>query len=123
MSLPLHARARQVVSRIGWLASMVVALILLAFPMQRTHQFTDHFRTSEARRSVERHTFLAQPELDPAERVAYCACLPALPVPIETSGDIKPHTSIEFAPDVPLRRILFHLKLGPSRGSGPDPLL
>jgi hypothetical protein len=123
MSLPLHARARQVVSRIGCLASVVVALVLLAFPMQRTHQFTDHFRTSEARRSVERHTFLGQPELDPAERVTYCAALPVLPVPIETNGDVRPRTGIEFAPPVPLQRLLSRLKLGPSRGSGPDPLL
>jgi hypothetical protein len=123
MSPSLHPRARQVVSRIGWLPSLVVVLTLLAFPMQRTHQFTDHFRTSEARRSVERHTFLGQPELDPAERVAYCAGLPTLPVRIEIIGDVKPRTGIEFAPPVPLQRLLSRLKLGPSRGSGPDPLL
>lgn len=123
MNVPLHVSPRKAAELMGLTASLISVLMLLAFPVQRTHRFTDHFRTSEVRRSIERHTFVAQPEADPAERVAHCAVLPAFPVPVPTDGKVRPLAGFEYAPRVSLTRFLLRLKLGPSRASAQDPLL
>jgi hypothetical protein len=123
MKVSLHFGTRKAISLMGGVVSLIGALMMFALPMQRAHQFTDHFRTREVRRTIERHTFLAQPEADPAERVAHIAILPALPVPVETCSNVKPLAAFEITPHVPLTRLLLRLKLGPSRASAQDPLL
>ncbi len=123
MNLPPHVGMREPRSSIDLATALLGLLMLLAFPMRPVHQFTDHFRASEIRRSVERHTFLAQPEADPAERVARGAILPALTVPVATFSAVKPLAVFEFTSQVPLTRLLLRLKLGPSRASAQDPLV
>jgi hypothetical protein len=123
MNGPVHLGAREIRPLINVVAVLLGLLMLLAFPMRQVHQFTDHFRASEMRRSVERHTFLAQPEADPAERVAHCALVPALPVPVENQSNVKPVPAFEFTSPVPLTRLLSRLKLGRSRAGSQDPLI
>jgi hypothetical protein len=104
-------------------ACIVSVLMLLAFPVQRVHQYTNHFRAPQIRRSIVRHTPIAHPEAGTAERIANQAVLPALPVYIDTGDEVAPAANIEFVPQVPISHLLSRLKLGSSRSGGQDPLL
>ena len=108
---------------LNWGACMVSVLMLLAFPMQRVHQYTSHLRSPEVRRSIERHTPVAHSEAGTAERIAHQAVLPALLVHIDTGDVVEPAASTEFASQVPFSRLFLRLKLGSSRSGGQDPLL
>ena len=96
--------------------------MLLAFPIRSAHQFSDHFRTPEVRRSIERHTPIAHPDSRSAERTPHQALLPALLIPTDDLGAIKPAAHFDLA-EIPISRLLLRLKLGSSRSSSQDPLL
>jgi hypothetical protein len=102
---------------------MVSVLTLLTFPMQSAHQFTDHLRTPEVRRSIERHTPVAQPESQATERIPHQALLPNLVIPVDDRKASTRVANIEFSSQLPFSWLLSRLKLGPSRSGGPDPLL
>lgn len=102
-------------------ACVVGALMLLTFPIQSAHQYTNHFRTPQVRRTIERGVFIAHPDTTPTKRIAQQAVFPALLVSLN-AGDAKPVTIIYFSP-VPISRLLMHLKLGFSRSGSEDPLL
>jgi hypothetical protein len=123
MSTRFHFVPRRIAGLLNVAACVVSVLMLLAFPMQRGHQFAAHFRSPEVRRSIERHTPIAHPEAGTAERIAHQAVLPALLVYVDTGDVVEPAANIEFASQVPLARLLLRLKLGPSRSGGQDPLL
>jgi hypothetical protein len=123
MSTSFHSSALKAAGLLNLAACIVSVLMLLVFPMQRVHQYTNHFRAPEIRRSTLRHTPIAQRESGPAERIAHQAVLPALLVYVDTGDVVEPAANIEFASQVPLSRLLLRLKLGPSRSGGQDPLL
>ena len=104
-------------------ACIVSVLMLLAFPVQSGHQYGSHLRTPEVRASIERHTFVAYPEAENADRIANQAVMLAVVTPIETSDAITLVASPDLFPQVPIARLLARLKLGPSRSGGQDPLL
>ena len=104
-------------------ACVVSVLMLLAFPIRQADQFTNHFRTPEVRRSIERHTPIAQPESGPAERIAHQAVMPSVVMPVETGNVVDPVAKVDLSFQVPLSRLLLRLKLGSSRSGGQDPLL
>lgn len=96
--------------------------MLLSFPANKVHRFEDHFRAPEVRRSIERHTSFAQPELTGAEQVAHADVVPTVLIPVITQDFSKPLASFQVVSATPLTRFLLRLKLGPSHSGGSDPL-
>lgn len=123
MSTRFHFVTPRAASLFNLAVCIVSVLMLLTFPMQRVHQYTNHFRTPQVRRLIERHTSVAQPEAGTTERIAYQAVLPTLAETIETGDVVAPVVDIECSPQVPLSRLLLRLKQGFSRSSSQDPLL
>jgi hypothetical protein len=123
MSIRFHSTTLKATTLLKLAACVVSVLMLLVFPIRKAHQFTIHFRSPEVRRSIERHTPIAQPESEPAERIAHHAVLPTLLVPIDTGDAVKPVADFERSPQVSLSRLLLRLKLGSSRSGSQDPLL
>ena len=122
MNLSIHDASRGI-SMPGWLASLICAVMLLALPVQRAHQFTAHFRTDEIPRSVKRHLFLAQPQPGPAERLARSTVTSVFPVVLETSSNVKPIAAFRLDSHVSFTRFLFRRKIRPSRASSQDPFV
>jgi hypothetical protein len=123
MSTRLHSVRFKAASLLHAAACVVSVLMLLAFPMQRGHQYTSHLRTPEVRRSIERHTPIAHPEAGTAERIAYQAVMPAVLEPVQTRDALKPVANFDLFPQIPISHLLARLKLGSSRSGGQDPLL
>lgn len=123
MSMCLHSTARKVARLLNLAACVVSILMLLAFPIRSAHQFSDHFRTPEVRRSIERHTPIAHPDSGASERIPHQTVLPALMVPLDYGEAIKPALTWELASQIPSSRLLLRLKLGSSRSGSQDPLL
>lgn len=123
MSTRVHSTTFEVAGLLNLACCVVSVLMLLAFPMRSAHKYTDHFRTPEVRRSIERNTFVAQPESGPTERIAHQAVLPALLVPIDSGDTIEPVAGFELPFETPLSRLLLRLKLGSARSDSQDPLL
>jgi hypothetical protein len=98
-------------------------LMLLTFPVQRVHQFADHYRTPEIRRSVARHSFLDETKSDASERISAHYLEPGSLVLVDFENDVKPFKESARVPRVPLARLLLRLKLGSSLSGTSDPLL
>jgi hypothetical protein len=122
MSIRSHFIQRKAASLLSLAACVVSILMLLAFPIRSAHQFSDHFRTPEVRRSIERHTPIAHPDSRSAERTPHQALLPALLIPTDDLDALKPAAHFDFA-EIPISRLLLRLKLGSSRSGSQDPLL
>jgi len=123
MSNRFHSFALKAAGFLNLAACVVSVLMLLTFPMQRVHQYANHLRTPEVRRSIERHTFIAQHEAGPSERIANQAVMPAILESVEMGDAVKPVVDCELSPQVPISHLLARLKLGSSRSGGEDPLL
>jgi hypothetical protein len=123
MTMRHHATASKAARLFNIVACMVSVLTLLTFPLQSAHQFTDHFRIPEVRRSIERHTPIAQPESETAERIPRQAMLLTRIVPMDAGKVITPISDVEPSSELPLSRLLSRLKLGAPSSSAPDPLL
>lgn len=102
---------------------MVGVLMLLAFPMRRVHLCTSHVRAPQVRRSIERHTFIAQHESGPSERISDQAVMPAILDSVATGEAVKPVIDFDFSAQVPIAHLLARLKLGSARSGSQDPLL
>jgi hypothetical protein len=123
MSIRFHFATHRAAKLLNLAACIVSMLMLLAFPMQRVHQYTIHLRAPEIRRSIERHTFVAHPEAGIAERIAYQAVMPAVLEPVAAGDAPKPVVHSDLLPQIPIPHLLARLKLGSSRSGGQDPLL
>ena len=104
-------------------AGLVVVVMLLLFPVTRAHDFGTHFRNPEVRRSIARHTFVAQSHDNIPERIAHTNLRPVVFTPIVTDRQIAPLENFDAIPHVTLARILKRLKLNPAGSGGTDPLL
>ena len=123
MGIRFSFRALQGARLLNLAACLLSVMMLLAFPLQSGFRLTDHFRTPEVRGSIVRHTFIAQHESGPSERIANQAVLPALLTPSNTGNIVEPVANVERSVQVPPSRLLLRLKLGPSCSGGQDPLL
>ena len=103
--------------------SVVGIVMLLSFPANASHNFGEHFRTNEVRRSIVRHAFVAGPEADGAQTIAHIDAQPTIPMPVIIHSDPKPLDSFELSSEFSFVRLIQRFKLGPSRSGGPDPLL
>jgi len=107
----------------GWVLSLLVVLVLLVFPVRPTQHFTDRVRTPDVRGSIERHTFAAQPEGDPAGRIEDAAVVSTLLMPVNDEATVEPRPDFEPVSPVSLVRLLLRFKLGSARAGDQDPLL
>jgi hypothetical protein len=123
MSAGFHLVRFRAKSLLHLAACVASVLMLLAFPMQRVHHHSSHFRAPQIRRSIERHTFIAHPEAGTAERIAYQAVLPTVFEPVVTADALRPVVHFDLLPRVPISRLLARLKHGSTRSGGQDPLL
>jgi len=125
MSIRFHFITRRIAGLLSLAGCVVSVAMLLVFPMQSAHQYANHFRTPQVRRSIERHTFIAHPDGDaaPAQRIANQAVFPALLVPLDAGNAVKPIANFELSSQVPISRLLLRLKLGSPRSGSQDPLL
>ena len=103
--------------------SVVGIVMLLSFPANGSHHFAAHFRSNEVRRSIVRHAIVGEPEADAARTIARIDIKPAIPMPVIVATAVEPLSDHEVSAEVSLIRLLQRFKLGPSRSSGPDPLL
>ncbi len=101
---------------------VVGVAMLVSFPANNVRRFDDHFRAPEVRRSIERHTFFAQPELTGAEQIAHAEVAPTVLIPVTRPDFSKPLANFRIVSEIPLTRLLLRLKLGPARSGGSDPL-
>jgi hypothetical protein len=102
---------------------LVGLLMLISFPSQRSHQFTDHFRNATVRRAIACHTSIAQPEAERADSVTNVANLPTLLMPIDPGIKVGREASVPLVSQVPSKRLLLRLRLKVARADGQDPLL
>lgn len=98
--------------------------MLLTFPAIKPHNFSDHFRTPEVRRSIVRHTQVAQVEDATATSVVGIGIEPdPLPLVLIVETTFTPNNKVESAPPTLATRLFLRLKLGSSAAGGEDPLL
>ena len=97
-------------------------LMLLSLPIRSAHQYQDHFRSPQVRRTIERQTFLAHTNLGPADRITHSAAQPMLFASVEDGEAFEPAGNREFSPPILIPRSLLRPKLG-SRSKNQDPLL
>ena len=84
--------------------------------------FGHSFRTVEFRHSIVRHTFIANPREDGADKAKQIHTARIIPVGIAMPVNVSSTRLIEPAVSVPTILILHRFKLGPSRSGGSDPL-
>ena len=103
---------------------LVGMLTLVTFVTLQGHQFTDHFRAPEVRRSTERHTVLIESRNDASDKITVAQRLSRVPV-VDAKSVTRPLGQFDssFVPTLPITRLLVRLKLGPSRSGGQDPLI
>jgi hypothetical protein len=98
--------------------------MLLTFPLIKAHTFNDHFRTPEIRRSILRHTQVAETENATAQSVERIRIQPfELPLLLESETKFATVTNVEFIPPSSPTRLFLRLKLGASPAGGEDPLI
>ncbi len=114
---------RSLAAFLHFTAGVIVIAMLFAFPATRNHDFATHFRTPEARRSMQRHIVTAHTRDGASERVAQSKIQPAIFVAIDAETTIAPIEDIDSFSRAPLSWLLHRLKLSPAGSGGQDPLL
>jgi hypothetical protein len=104
-------------------ACLLGLLMLLSFPSQRSHEFTDHLRNATVRRSIACHTSVALPEAGPVDSAIGIAKLPVLLMPIDPARQILHKARIDSVPQVPSMRLLLRSRLRLASADGQDALL
>src|SRR5277367_4786894 len=111
------------ISTVARLVSTALALaMLISLPAESAHTFPIHLRAPVVRRSARRHICVAEPEASAAEQLPACPSLPLPLVPIDHSALIDLPLESTSNTEIPLTRLLRHLKVRIARSSSPDPL-
>jgi hypothetical protein len=103
-------------------ACVLGVAMLLLFPANAGQHFGHSFRHVEFRHSIVRHTFIANPGEDGADKAKQIHTARTILVGIAMPVNLKQHTPVEPAVSVPTILVLHRFKLGPTRSSGSDPL-
>jgi hypothetical protein len=123
MRIGINSKAFKHADLFRFVACAFSVLMLLTLPIRSGHQYTNHFRTPEVRRTVERHTYVAHTNAGPAESVPHQNVLAPLLATVDDGDVIKPVVDSEISTQIPISRLLLRLKLGWSRSGNQDPLL
>jgi hypothetical protein len=106
------------------LACLTSVAMLLTFPLIKSHSFNDHIRTPEIRRSIVRHTQVAETENATAQSVERIGIQPIeLPLLLKSETKFATATNVEFVPTSSPTHLFLRLKLGASPAGGEDPLI
>jgi hypothetical protein len=98
--------------------------MLMTFPAIKSHTFNDHFRTPEIRRSIVRHTQVAEAENATTESVERIGIQPSpLPFLLNLETKFATPTDFELVPQATPTRLFLRLKLRASPAGGEDPLI
>jgi hypothetical protein len=100
----------------------VGVLMLVAFPLQRAHSSSSHFRTHEIRRSIVKHALLAPTPKSYTVQEAYRRPVSFARL-LERCDESEPAITRFTIPTIPVRLFLTRLKLAPSNNGRQDPLL
>jgi len=101
---------------------LVGIVMLLAFPVPLSHQFSPHYRSPQVRRAIERHTFVAQPEGTAAGRISRAKIRPVIAAPALEVQVLRPQAvEVYFVSWESQPRLLIRRKAGPSRTGDTDP--
>lgn len=119
----LKSGRRAIAASLRAVACVVGIAMLLSFPAVSAHLYGQHFRTSEIRQNIVRHTFVAGPESGGVEEFAHIDAQPAISTPVTIENVAKRSFLLATASEVPTFCFLQRFRLGPSRSGGPDPLL
>jgi hypothetical protein len=119
----LKSASRSIAVSLRVAACIVSVAMLLSFPVSKAHSFGQHFGTTQIRRNIVRHTFVAGPETGGVERMTHIDALASIPTPLIVENVAKCLLPLATVLQVPPLRIFRHFKLGPSRSSVSDPLL
>jgi hypothetical protein len=123
MRIGFNSKALKPADLLRFVAFAFSVLMLLTLPIRSAHRYTNHFRTPEVRRTVERHTYVVHGNAGSAECVSHQDVLVPVRVSVDDGDAIKPAIDSEIAPQIPISRLLLRLKLGSSRSGNQDPLL
>jgi len=109
------------------IACIAIVAMLLTFPTIKPHNFTDHFRTPEVRRSILRHTQVAEVENGTEKSVERLGIHPnALPLLFDfdfAKTKFATTSNLELALQASPTRLFLRLKLGASPAGGEDPFI
>ena len=106
------------------IACIVSVAMLLTFPTIKPHAFTDHFRTPEVRRSILRHTQVAEVENGTVKSVVRLGIRPhTLPLLVDFETKFPTISNVELALQALPTRLFLRLKLGASPAGGEDPFI
>jgi hypothetical protein len=117
----IQARSLAAAARI--VAAMIALTMLITLPAERAHSFSLHLRAPVVRRSAQAHLSVAQPEASAAQQLRLRSLLPTPFVALEDASPSRPLLCSGEQTEIPLSRLLRHLKLGIARTSSPDPLV
>jgi hypothetical protein len=109
---------------VRFLACLTSVAMLLTFPALKSHDFAEHLRTHEVRRSIVRHTMVAPAEEPGFKRAMQIALQPArLPfLIVDFAPKIAPIDSFESALQTLPTNHFLRLKLRLPRAGGEVPL-
>jgi hypothetical protein len=112
--------------RLVRLAIGLFSLLMLAtLPVQRAHQFETHYRTTQIRRTFERHAEVAHSDASVADKAAQEAPVPSFLALVAPDVATGPIILVDRSDQFPHPQRAPHLrrKLGPSASDGQDPLI
>ena len=98
--------------------------MLLTFPTIKSHNFTDHLRTPEVRRSIVRHTQVTEVENATVKTLVRIGIEPnELPLLVDFEAKFASISNVESALQALPTRLFLRLKLGASPAGGEDPFI
>jgi hypothetical protein len=99
-------------------------LMLITLPAGRAHQLQAHYRTTQIRRSLQRHAYVAQAEAGASDEVSYEALVPPrFAWMTDPAPPLQVYRTNPGAIPSPNPRLLLRLKLGPPSSGSQDPLV
>jgi hypothetical protein len=124
MRTSLTSVSKSAASVVRVVACLISVALLLTFPLVKAHTFNDHFRSPEIRRSIVRHTQVAEADDATAESVQRINIQPtALFQLLDLNQESAKVINVEFVPQAVPTQLFLRLKLGNSPGGGEDPLI
>jgi len=113
---------RTVRAFISTAACLVGIAMLLTLPAPLNHRFRSHYRTPQVRRTIERHTFVAQPETNAASHIGRAVIRADVVMPALRTQALRQRPVYTYFTSRKSLPCLFHrFKLGSSTTSSSDP--
>ena len=110
MRTSLTSVSKSAASVVRVVACLISVALLLTFPLVKAHTFNDHFRSPEIRRSIVRHTQVAEADDATAESVQRINIQPtALFQLLDLNKESAKVINVEFVPQAVPTQLFFAL--------------